>query len=83
MLNSKNKKIPLKIIIIGFIIGVVLYLFFLYVSERLVLFNIFDGIPQYIVKRIPVGLLKCFCCGVLGSLLLLLLNFIKRRKYNE
>lgn len=72
-----------KIKILGFLIGIFLYLFRVVSLGHVSFFNMSDGIPMYLLARLPFASIKCLIFGGLGILISWIFEIILKRRYNK
>lgn len=75
-------KKELKSAVKGFLCGMLLYIFMIFMTGHFTFFSGPSEIPSYLLRRLPYGMIKCFSFGVVGYLISLF-YYVKRRKFNE
>lgn len=69
-----------KIILLGFLIGVFVYVFTKFLSGNMPISIISGNIPEYIYRRLPWILLKAISYGLVGSICTILFSKIITKK---
>lgn len=68
-----------NIVIKGFLCGVIVRCLLVILKGRFASFSLSTGIPEYMLRRIPYGILSCILYGILGALIGALFHFIRRK----
>lgn len=80
-MNFSNFK-KRNIIMIGFLCGIAVRCLLVILKGRFAFFSLSTGIPEYMLRRMPYGILTCILYGTIGVLIGMLFHFMSK-KYNK